>query len=57
MGLVTIDLNNINFDDDNFDEDDPTNNVYVRLVTWCNRFKQRKACEIVKSVRLVYNKR
>ena len=31
MGLVTIDLNNINLDDDHFDEDDPTNIVLFRL--------------------------
>ena len=43
MGLVTIDLNNINLDDDHFDEDDPTNIVLFRLITWCNRFKQHKA--------------
>ena len=30
MCLVIIDLNNINFDDDNFDEDDPINIVFVR---------------------------
>ena len=43
MGLVTIDHNNINLNDDNFDEDDPINIVFVRLIAWCNRFKQSKA--------------
>ena len=64
MCLVIIDLNNINFDD-NFDEDDPINIVFVRDIAWCNRFKQHKTCkkkignELAsnKSVRLVYDKR
>ena len=45
MCLVIIDLNNINFDDDNFDEDDPINIVFVRDIAWCNRFKQHKTCK------------
>ena len=32
MGLVTVDLNNINLDDDNFDKDDPANIVRVSLI-------------------------
>ena len=40
----TIDLNNINLDDDNFDEGDPTSIVLLILMTWCNKQKQRKAC-------------
>ena len=45
MGLVTIDLNYNNPDDDNFDEDDPETIAYVRLMAWCNRYKQHKACK------------
>ena len=45
MGLNTIDHNNINLNDDNFDEDRPTNIVLVRLIAWCNRFEQRKECK------------
>ena len=62
---MPIDLNNINFDDDNFDEYDPINIVFVRDIAWCNRFKQHKTCKknignelaFNKSVRLVYDKR
>ena len=45
ISFNAIDLNNINLDDVNFDEDDPETINYVRLVTWRNRFKQRKACK------------
>ena len=31
-------LNNISLDNDKFDEDDP----FVRVIVWCNRFKQSK---------------
>ena len=39
MGILSIDLNNINLDDVNFDEDDPEAIIHVRLMTWHNRFK------------------
>ena len=43
MGLVTIDLNNINhLDDDNLDEDDPETIVVIWLIAWWNRYMQRK---------------
>ena len=55
---------------DNFDEDDPENIVHVKLMAWCNGYKQRKTCKrkinkglislvltYKKSVGLVYNKR
>ena len=35
MGFVTIDIYNINLDNDNFDEDDRGAFVLVRLSTWC----------------------
>ena len=45
MIFVNIGLNNnIDFDDNNFDKDDPANIVPVRIIAWCDRFKQRKAC-------------
>ena len=53
MGLVTIDLNNINFDDDNFDGDDPESIIHVRLRTWCNRFIRCKADKRITHKRLV----
>ena len=44
MDFDTIDLNNINLnDDDNFDEDDPETINHVRLMTWQKKFKQHKA--------------
>ena len=39
MGLNSITLDNINFDDDHFDYCDP----HVRLIVWYNKYKQRKA--------------
>ena len=37
-GLDTINLNNTNPDDDNFDDDDNSETIiHVRLMTWCNR--------------------
>ena len=44
MGLVTIDLTNINLDD-NFDSDNPAIILFVRLKAWLNRFKQCKSCK------------
>ena len=45
MGFNTIDLNNINLDDDNCDEEDSETINHVRFMAWYNRFKQRKACK------------
>ena len=53
MGPVTIDLDNINLDDGNFDDDDddddddhhPETIVLIRLIAWCNRYKQRQTCK------------
>ena len=42
MGILSVDLNNINLDDGKFDEDDSETIIHVRLMAWCNRFKQRK---------------
>ena len=42
MGILSVDLNNINLDDGNFDEDDSETITHVRFMAWCNRFKQRK---------------
>ena len=33
MGIVNIDLNNINLDD-NFDKEDPKNIILIRLLSW-----------------------
>ena len=45
MGLNTIDLNKINFGNDNFDEDDSETIIHVRFMAWCDEYKQRKACK------------
>ena len=34
MGILSVDLNNINLDHVNFDEDDPETIVHVRLMVW-----------------------
>ena len=44
MGLNTMYLNDINHDNDNFDDDDPEAIFLVRLMAWCNRYEQHKAC-------------
>ena len=43
LHILSVDLININLDEINFEEDDPETIVHVRLMAWCNRFKQRKA--------------
>ena len=35
MGILSVDLNNIDLDDVNFDEDDSI--IHVRLIAWYNR--------------------
>ena len=43
MGLVNVDLNNVNLGDDNFDNYDPQTIIHVRIMAWCNSYKQRMA--------------
>ena len=43
MGILNVDLSNINLDEVNIYNDDPEIVVHVRLMAWGNRFKQRKA--------------
>ena len=43
MGILTVDPNNINIDDINFDENDPETIIHVRLLAWCNKFEKHKA--------------
>ena len=43
MGVLNIDLNCINLDDNNFDEDDPDTIIHVRLLSWHTKFEERKA--------------
>ena len=42
MGILNIDLNNINLDN-NFDEDDPDTIILIRLLAWHIRFEKHKA--------------
>ena len=42
MGVLGVDFNTINLDDVNFREDNHEIIIYVRLMVWPNRFKQRK---------------
>ena len=41
MGILCIDLNNINLDN-NFDEDDLDTIILVRLLAWHTKFKKHK---------------
>ena len=41
MGILNIDLNNINLVND-FDEEDPDTIILVRLLAWHFRFEKRK---------------
>ena len=43
MGILSIDLNNINLDDTNYDEDDPETIIHVRLLAWHSKFENCKA--------------
>ena len=46
MGLNTKYLNNINLDDDDFDDDDGAETIiHIRLMAWCNRYKQCRVCK------------
>ena len=42
MGSLSVNLNNINLDN-NFDEDDPDTIILIRLLAWHSKFKKRKA--------------
>ena len=41
VGILNIDLNNINLDN-NFDEDDPDTIIIIRLLAWHIKFEKRK---------------
>ena len=42
MGILNIDLNNINLDN-NFHKDDPDIIIFIRLLAWHIKFEKRKA--------------
>ena len=41
MGVLNIDLNNINLDN-NFDEDDPDTIIHIRFLAWHIKYEKRK---------------
>ena len=43
MGILNVDLNNINLDDTNYDEDKPETIIHIRLWAWHIRFEKPKA--------------
>ena len=42
MGILNIDLTNINLDDTSYEEDDPDTIILIRLLDWHNKFERRK---------------
>ena len=42
MGILNIDINNINLVN-NFDEDDPDTIILIKLLTWHTKFEKRKS--------------
>ena len=42
MSILSVDLNNINLDDINYDEDDPEAIIHVRLLVWHSKFENVK---------------
>ena len=43
MGIVGIDLNNIDLEDTNYNEDDPKTIIHITLLAWHIKFEKRKA--------------
>ena len=42
MGILNIDINNMNLDDTNYDEDDPGTIIHIRLLPWHIKLEKRK---------------
>ena len=42
MGILNMNINNINLHDANYDEDDPDAIILVRLLIWHIKFEKRK---------------
>ena len=53
MGILNIDLNNINLDDSNYSEDDPETIIHIRLLAWRIEFEKRKALKLNEELMLV----
>ena len=43
MGILSVNLNNINLDDTNYEEDDSDTIVLIRLLAWHIKSEKRKA--------------
>ena len=43
MGILSVDLNNINLDDTNYDEDDLETLIHIKLLSWHIKFENCKA--------------
>ena len=43
IGILSVYLNNINFDDFNFNENNPKTIIHIRFMAWRNKFNQLKA--------------
>ena len=43
MGILSINLNNSNFDDTKYDEDYPETINHIRRLAWDSKFKELKA--------------
>ena len=43
MSILSIDLNNVNFNNTNYDEDDPNTIILIRILAWHIKFKKCKA--------------
>ena len=43
MGILNIDLNNINLDDTSYEEDDPDTIIHIRLFAWHIKSEKHKA--------------
>ena len=43
MGIISIDLNNINLDDSNYDDSNPETIIQIRPSAWHTKFEKHKA--------------
>ena len=42
MGILVVNLNNINLDDTNYEEGEPDTIILVRILAWHSKFEKRK---------------
>ena len=43
MGILSVNINNINLDDSNYEEDDTDTIILTRLLSWHIKLEKRKA--------------